>query len=77
MNPEEIVWELLLSRQPRQIRAAYQALDAQTQTAVLMHLRAMASEAGWHPEQVKSARAALDFIAALDSTKKKASGKEA
>ena len=30
------------------------------------HLRVMTSEDGWHPEQVISAQAALDVIAAIE-----------
>lgn len=66
MNEVEIVWEALLSRDEAQIRPAYLALDAQTRRAVGAHLRVMTSEDGWHPEQVISARAALDVIAAIE-----------
>ena len=66
MNEVEIVWEALLSRDVAQIRPAYLALDAQTRRAVGSHLRVMTSEDGWHPEQVISARAALDVIAAIE-----------
>lgn len=66
MNEVEIVWEALLSRDEAQIRPAYLALDAQTRRAVGAHLRVMAGEEGWHPEQVISARAALDVIAAIE-----------
>ena len=68
MNEVEIVWEALLSRDEAQIRPAYLALDAQTRRAVGAHLRVMTSEDGWHPEQVISARAALDVIAAIEKT---------
>ncbi len=66
MNSENIVWDLLLSRSPFQIRAAFRALDEETQSAVLAHLRAMAGGEGWHPEQVKSAQVALESIANLE-----------
>lgn len=73
MNSDEIFWENLLSRQPRLIRAAYKILDTETQAAVIAHLRVMTTEEGWHPEQIKSAQTALDFIATLQdkATKKK------
>lgn len=58
----EHIWESLLSRQPAKIRAAYNALDEDSQGVVLNHLRRMAAEDGWHPEQRKSARAALEAI---------------
>jgi len=60
----EILWGQLLSRQAEQVRAAYTSLDPDGQQVVVAHLRRMVSEAGWHPEQRKSARAALR---ALDS----------
>ena len=66
MNLEEIVWDALLSREPESIRPAYLALDAETRQAVSAHLRVMTSEEGWHPEQVISARAALDAIAEIE-----------
>lgn len=74
MNSDEIFWENLLSRQPRLIRAAYKILDAETQAAVIAHLRVMTTEEGWHLEQVKSARAALDFIAAFEEKASKKKG---
>jgi hypothetical protein len=66
MNNIEIVWEALLSRDEALIRPAYLALDAETRRAVGAHLRIMTGEDGWHPEQVISAQAALDVIAAID-----------
>ena len=66
MNTVEIIWDALLSRDEAQIRPAYLALDAQTRQAVGAHLRVMTSEDGWHPEQVISAQAALDVIAAIE-----------
>ena len=74
MNSDEIFWENLLSRQPRLIRAAYKILDAETQAAVIAHLRVMTTEEGWHPEQVKSAQTALDFIAAFEEKASKKKG---
>ena len=55
----EILWDALLSRDPNQVRAAFSVLDPDSQKTVLAHLRRMAEEDGWHPEQVKSARTAL------------------
>ncbi len=63
-DPLEIFWDNLLSREPARIRAAFNALDRATQSAVLNHLERMATEEGWHPEQVSSARAALKEIKA-------------
>ncbi len=55
----EILWEHLLSRQAELVRAAYAGLEAGDQLVVVAHLRRMSTEAGWHPEQRKSAKAAL------------------
>lgn len=58
-DPLEVLWDALLSRQAAQIQAAYTALDPASQQVVLAHLRRMASEPDWHPEQTISAQAAL------------------
>ncbi len=58
----ERFWDRLLSRQPDLVREAFDDLDVDTQQAVIAHLRRMASEEGWHPEQVLSAEAALSAI---------------
>ncbi len=58
----EILWDDLLSEQPETIRTAFAALDKTDQNTVLTHLERMASEAGWQPEQRRSARAALKAI---------------
>jgi hypothetical protein len=55
----EALWEALLSRQAGAVRAAFQTLNAEQRLAVLEHLQRMASEPGWHPEQRRSAQAAL------------------
>jgi hypothetical protein len=60
----EALWEQLLSRQAEQVRGAFSCLTAQEKESVLAHLRRMASEAGWHPEQRLSAQAALEAIQA-------------
>jgi hypothetical protein len=60
-NPEEL-WERLLSRQAVQIQAAFISLNAEEQNAVVAHLYRMLEEAGWHPEQRLSARAALQAL---------------
>lgn len=58
----ENLWDGLLSREADRIRQAYQSLDPASQLAVLAHLRRMAEEAGWHPQQTASARAALAVL---------------
>jgi hypothetical protein len=61
-DPVELFWESLLSRQPDQIQAAFNSVDKDTQAQVLEHLRQMATEEGWHPEQVISASTALEIL---------------
>lgn len=63
MDPLEWFWEKLLSRSPEQIRAVFKTIDEASQREVLVHLKKMASEEGWHPEQAASARAALEALA--------------
>lgn len=60
----ESLWDRLLSREPGMIQSAFTALPAAEQAAVLQHLRRMAVEDGWHPEQRLSAEAALHSIQA-------------
>ena len=60
-QPEQF-WEELLSRQPSPIKAAFASLQPADQQAVLAHLQRMVSETGWQPEQVISARAALEIL---------------
>ncbi len=59
----EILWELLLSRREEEIRSAFNRLTRQEQAAVTAHLQRMATETGWHPEQRRSAQAALAALA--------------
>lgn len=58
-------WSAILSRNPQQIREAFILLDESSKKAVVNHLEKMATEAGWHPEQVKSAKAALLIIRSI------------
>lgn len=58
----ETFWEDILSRQPERIQAAFVSLSEDEQIAVLDHLKRMASEPGWHPEQVASASKALETL---------------
>jgi hypothetical protein len=58
----EQLWENLLSRDSVAVREAFSTLNKEEQATVLAHLRKMASEPGWHPEQMKSAEAALGFL---------------
>ena len=62
MDSPEQLWDQLLSRQAEQILAAYNRLSPDEQVYVLHHLGRMASEPGWHTEQVLSAQAALQAL---------------
>jgi hypothetical protein len=64
-NPEDVLetlWDRLLSRQPEQVREAFDSLAPGEQAAVRAHLERMASEPGWHPQQRASAQAALAVL---------------
>ncbi len=61
----ELLWEDLLSRQTERVRAAFAGLLPAEQKAVLAHLQRMSDEAGWHPEQRRSAQAALQALLPL------------
>ena len=56
------MWDAILSRESERIRQAFSALDDSSRAVVRQHLRKMVGEAGWHPEQIKSARAALKAL---------------
>jgi hypothetical protein len=62
----EKTWDGILSRDEQKIQTTYLGLDVQNQHVVLEHLKKMATEPGWHPEQVKSARTALKAIETLN-----------
>lgn len=61
-DPLEILWDGLLSRDAGRIQSAFKLLDTQSQREVVIHLKRMVTEEGWHPEQVLSAQAALNAI---------------
>jgi len=58
----EEIWDSILSRNPKQIISAYSTLSSNNQKTVYQHLVKMVSEEGWHPEQVISAKSALDVL---------------
>ena len=62
MENKELFWENLLSREPEKIAAAWKMLPHDYRKDVRDHLVSMVTELDWHPEQVKSAEAALDVI---------------
>ncbi len=58
----ESLWDRILSRQPESVNAAYGTLSPEEQDAIITHLKRMATETDWHPEQQKSAKAALTIL---------------
>jgi hypothetical protein len=64
MEPLEELWDGLLSREPDRILAAFATLSTSEKGSVLNHIRKMAEEPGWHPEQRNSAQAALAVLQA-------------
>lgn len=58
----EKTWNAILSRDKVEILRAFNALDQASRKAMVDHLQKMTSESGWHPEQAKSARSALQAI---------------
>lgn len=58
----EHLWDRLLSREPEKILQAFGELDKTERGLIQAHLQRMASEPDWHPEQVRSAQAAIDTI---------------
>jgi hypothetical protein len=58
----ERIWESLLSREDCEIVSTFKSLDDSSKREVISHLNRMVTEPGWHPEQVKSARAALKAL---------------
>jgi hypothetical protein len=61
-NPLKGIWDSLLGQKPEQIRSIFTALSADDQQAILVHLKKMVTEEGWHPEQRISAETALNAI---------------
>ncbi len=70
-NDLELLWEQLLSRDANKVRAAFIKLDSASQQVVKDHLKRMASESDWHPEQRVSAEAALQALTISTSSDKK------
>jgi hypothetical protein len=61
----EAVWEALLSEEPPRIRRAWLDLPDDEASAVLEHLKRMATEPGWAEGQRQSAATALRVIRGL------------
>ena len=62
MDDPTLFWDNLLSREAAKIEAAWRSLPQAYRKDVRDHLVAMVTELDWHPEQVKSAEAALNII---------------
>lgn len=62
MDDLATVWDNLLSRDTNRIQAIFSRLSPTEQAAVLSHLQRMATETGWHSEQMISARTALQVL---------------
>ena len=62
MDNLELIWGNLLSRNPSRILGTYVELSSPEQVAVRKHLKRMAVESGWHPEQRISAQTALEVL---------------
>lgn len=60
IDPLELLWDRLLSREPELIQQAFASLEPVERQAISAHLERMAGEPGWQPEQRASAQAALD-----------------
>jgi hypothetical protein len=62
MDDPTLFWDNLLSREADKIETAWRSLPQAYRKDVRDHLVAMVTELDWHPEQVKSAEAALNVI---------------
>ncbi|MBN2147492.1 MAG: hypothetical protein JW726_08890 [Anaerolineales bacterium] len=62
IDPLELLWDALLSRDGKQVQSTFSTLEPDNQQTILQHLKRMATEPDWHPEQALSARAALSAL---------------
>jgi hypothetical protein len=62
LDPVELFWDHLLSRQPEQILAAFRSIPPETKQRVLAHLRSMIEDEGYAEEQQQSAQSALEVL---------------
>ena len=56
------IWTELLSREQTRIRHAFTLLSQTEKITARAHLIKMTTESGWHEEQIRSAKIALDAI---------------
>jgi hypothetical protein len=62
MDPIASFWAEILSRDAERTRQAFATLNQAEQHELIAHLQRMATESGWHEEQVHSASAALTAL---------------
>ena len=60
-GPDDL-WGSLLSRQPSVIRRVFIALDLASRQVVINHMEIMATQPGWQPQQIESAKFALEVL---------------
>ncbi len=70
IEPLDKIWGDLLSRDPVLIRKTFARISKTDQANVCRHLKKMVIEEGWHAEQKKSAKVALDVVNKKDSENK-------
>ncbi len=58
----ELLWDNILSRDPKKICETLKILRVEDRQNVMTHLHRMAEDHGWHPEQRTSAEFALRAI---------------
>lgn len=58
----ENLWDRILSGNAEVVQEAFYSLDAEKQSSILAHLQRMVAEDGWQPEQISSAKAALEAL---------------
>jgi hypothetical protein len=63
----EQTWDGILSRDAQKIATTFSGLSDDNRKVVIAHLHKMAEEPDWHPEQVKSARVALEILETPES----------
>jgi hypothetical protein len=61
-EPLEKIWDDLLSRDRDRVLAAFEKLDPKSRKNIIVHLKGMVSEKGWHKEQKLSAEFALSIL---------------
>jgi len=65
------LWEHILSENPEKIKEVFHNLNPEEQQYVIEHLYKMATEPGWHPFQIQSARTAYKVLEGKESLEDK------